>query len=77
MPESVSRLENDHVRAISTLSDKLQVPEHEGAEIYRKEFDRLAERARILPFLVVLAMRNTQSILRGDCGRATFTAMPA
>ena len=72
MTESVSRLENDHVRAIATLSDKLHVPVHEVGEIYKKEFDRLAEGARIPTFLVVLAMSNTRSILRGGGRSATL-----
>jgi hypothetical protein len=65
MTESVSHLETDHVGAIATLSNELQVPVHEIGEIDRKQFDRLAVQARIPNFLVVLAMRNTRSILRG------------
>jgi hypothetical protein len=72
MTESVSRLQNDHVRAIATLSDKLHVPMHEVGEIYKKEFDRLAQGARIPTFLVVLAMSNTRSILRGGGRSATL-----
>jgi hypothetical protein len=65
------KLENDHVRAIATLSEKLKVPEHEVVDIFRKEFDRLATHARISTFLIVLAMRNTRSILRGRGGGET------
>ena len=65
MTESFSRLESDHVRVIASLSDKLKIPEHEVDAIYKREFDRLALQARIPTFLVVLAMRNTRSILRG------------
>jgi uncharacterized protein (DUF2126 family) len=65
MTESFSRLESDHVRVIASLSDKLKIPVHEVDEIYKREFDRLALQARIPTFLVVLAMRNTRSILRG------------
>jgi hypothetical protein len=72
MTESVSPLQNDHARAIATLSDKLHVPLHEVGEIYQKEFDRLAERARIPTFLVVLAMSNTRSILRRGGRSAPF-----
>ena len=71
MTETGSHLEKDHVRAIAALSHKLQVPAHEVGAIYRKEFDRLAAGARIPTFLVVLAMSNTRSILRGGGRRAT------
>jgi hypothetical protein len=40
MTESVSHLETDHVGAIATLSNELQVPVHEIGEIDRKQFDR-------------------------------------
>ena len=60
-------MDNDHARAIATLSEKLQIPVHEVQEVYSKEFDRLASQARIELFLGVLTLRNTQSILRsGD-----------
>ncbi len=62
------KLEDDHVTAIATLSEKLKVPEHEVRDIFRKEFDRLATHARISTFLIILAMRNTRSILRGRGG---------
>ena len=65
MTEPTSPLEADQVRAIAMISDKLQLPVGEVSEIYRKEFDRLAVQARIPTFLVVLAMRNAQSILGG------------
>jgi len=72
MTESASRLEHEQARAIATLSDKLHVPVHEVGEIYKKEFARLAKRARIPTFLVVLAMSNTRSILRGGGRSATL-----
>ena len=64
MTESFSRLGSDHGSVIASLSDKLKIPEHEVDEIYKREFDRLALQGRIPTFLVVLAMRNTRSILR-------------
>jgi hypothetical protein len=70
MTESVSKFEGDHATAIATLSEKLKIPKDEVVEIYRKEFDRLAVHARIPTFLVVLAMRNTRSILRAGRARA-------
>jgi Protein of unknown function (DUF3562) len=71
MIESVSRIQDDDARAVAALSEKLQLPEREVVEIYKIEFDRLAEQARIPNFLSVLAMRNTKSILRssGTTGR--------
>jgi uncharacterized protein DUF3562 len=71
MIESVSRIQDDDARAVAALSEKLQLPEREVVEIYKIEFDRLAEQARIPNFLSVLAMRNTKSILRssGTSGR--------
>jgi hypothetical protein len=72
MTESVSSLEKDHTRAITTLADKLKVPVHEVGEIYKEEFDRLAAGARIPTYLVVLAMSHTQSILRGGARNATL-----
>jgi hypothetical protein len=71
MIESGSRIQEDDARAVAALSEKLQLPEREVVEIYKIEFDRLAEQARIPNFLSVLAMRNTKSILRasGTSGR--------
>jgi hypothetical protein len=66
MMESVSRIQDDDARAVAALSEKLQLPEREVVEIYKIEFDRLAEQARIPNFLSVLAMRNTKSILRSS-----------
>jgi hypothetical protein len=70
MTESVSKFEGDHARAIATLAEKLKIPQDEVVEIFRKEFDRLAVQARIPTFLVVLAMRNTRSILRAGHAHA-------
>jgi hypothetical protein len=64
MIEQVPRIQDDDARAVAALSEKLNLPEREVVEIYRIEFDRLAEQARIPNFLSVLAMRNTKSILK-------------
>jgi hypothetical protein len=71
MIESVSGIQDDDARAVAALSEKLQLPERQVVEIYKIEFERLAEQARIPNFLSVLAMRNTKSILRssGTSGR--------
>ena len=66
MIEAVSTIQDDDARAVAALSEKLNLPEREVVEIYRIEFDRLAEQARIPNFLSVLAMRNTKSILRAS-----------
>ena len=72
MIETLSPLESNHVRAVALISDKLKLSADEVARIYRNEFERLARTARIPTFLVVLAMRNTQSILRKHHGRGTL-----
>jgi hypothetical protein len=59
-------MQDDDARAVAALSEKLNLPEREVVEIYKIEFDRLAEQARIPNFLSVLAMRNTRSILRAS-----------
>jgi hypothetical protein len=56
--------ERDHVRAITSLSDRLHAPVDAVDAIYRHEYDRLAQAARIPTYLVVLAMNKTRSILR-------------
>jgi hypothetical protein len=66
MIEAVSTIQDDDARAVAALSEKLNLPEREVVEIYKIEFDRLAEQARIPNFLSVLAMRNTRSILRAS-----------
>ncbi|HWX28803.1 MAG TPA: DUF3562 domain-containing protein [Steroidobacteraceae bacterium] len=66
MIEPVPRIQDDDARAVAALSEKLNLPEREVVEIYKIEFDRLAEQARIPNFLSVLAMRNTRSILRAS-----------
>jgi hypothetical protein len=66
MNESLSKIQDDDARAVAALSEKLNLPEREVVEIYKIEFDRLAEQARIPNFLSVLAMRNTRSILRAS-----------
>lgn len=65
-----SVLHKDHMRAIETLSRKLQVPVHEVHEIYSHELQRLTSQARIPNFLGVLAASSTQSILRSGNRRA-------
>ena len=57
-------LQRDHDNAIASLSVKLHAPALEVGRIYRREFDRLAESARIPNFLVILAMNKTRSLLR-------------
>jgi len=64
MAESASHLQTDHLGAIATLADELKVPVQEVGAIFKSQFDRLAVQARITNYLVVLAMRNTRSILR-------------
>jgi uncharacterized protein DUF3562 len=58
-------LGKDHARAIATLSEHLEVPEHEVRDVYLKELDRLASHARIPNYLGVLAARHTHSVLHG------------
>ena len=65
MNELSAKVDSDQSRAIAALSNELNMPKERVLEIYRTEFDRLAVRARISTFLVVLATRNTRSILRG------------
>ena len=72
MTESTSHLETDHLGAIATLSNELKVPAQEVGAIYKNQFDRLAVQARITNYLVVLAMRNTRSILREGDRRASL-----
>jgi hypothetical protein len=63
MTEPVSSFEADQIRAIATMSEKLQLPLGKVGEIYKREFARLALHARIPTYLVVLTMRNVQAIL--------------
>lgn len=70
---SVSRLETDHVGAITTLSIEHNVRTNEVGPIYKNQIDRLAVQARITNYLVVLAMRNTRSILREGDRRASLS----
>lgn len=63
MTGSVPPQETEQDRAIAQISDMLRLPVHEVGEVYKREFFRLAEQARIPNFLAVLAMRNTRSIL--------------
>lgn len=72
MTESALPPDKDHAKTIRALSDKLQVPMHEVGEIYRVEFDRLAQGARIPTYLSVLAMNHTRSILRKGGKHATL-----
>lgn len=62
--------ENSQSETIRALPDKLQVPMHDVAEIYRSEFDRLAREAGIPTYLDILATSRTRSILREDGKRA-------
>lgn len=64
MTETFPDVEREHLRVVASLSDELNMPEQEVDEIFTREFDRLAAQARIPTFLVVLAMRNTRTILR-------------
>jgi uncharacterized protein (DUF2126 family) len=70
MTEPISSLNADHLAAIAMIAEKLRVPVSDVRDIYRKEFERLAARARIPNFLTVLTMGNVQSILRGQLQRA-------
>ncbi len=72
MTEPVSPLGADHLTAIAMISEKLQVPISDVRDIYRKEFERLASRARIPTFLTVLTMGNVRSILRGHLKRGAL-----
>ena len=72
MTESAPHLKADDFSAIATLSNELKIPVSEVGVIYKNQFDRLAVQARITNFLVVLAMRNTRSILREGGRRANF-----
>ena len=72
MTEPVSSFDADQVRAIAAISDKLQLPVGKVGEIYKKEFARLALHARITTYLVVLTMRNVQSILGAAGKRAAL-----
>jgi hypothetical protein len=75
MNEIRATVDSDPSRAIAALSHELHLPKERVLEIYRMEFDRLATRARIPTFLVVLAMRNTRSILRGG-GKSEWRLRP-
>jgi hypothetical protein len=70
MIEPVSPLDADHLSAIAMLAEKLRVPINDVRDIYRKEFARLAARARIPNFLTVLTMGNVRSILRENLKRS-------
>jgi hypothetical protein len=70
MLESAPALDRQLTKAIGTLSSEFPIPVQDIAEIYRAEFDRLAQVARIPTYLGVLAMRNTRLILRGGATQA-------
>jgi len=72
MAESASHLQTDHFGAIATFANELKVPMQEVGAIFESQFDRLAVQARITNFLVVLAMRNTRSIIREGDRRASL-----
>lgn len=70
LTKTVPATEKEYVHAIAALSDKLGVGTTEVAAVFRSELDRLAERARITNFLIVLALSKTRSILRARTGHA-------
>ena len=70
LTETVPPSDKEYVHVIAALSDKLGVGTNEVAAVFRSELDRLAERARITNFLIVLALSKTRSILRARSGHA-------
>jgi 4-aminobutyrate aminotransferase-like enzyme len=54
----------DHQAAIDALSDQFHVPAHQVGAVFSEQLGQLAAQARIQTYLVVLALRNTRSILR-------------
>lgn len=72
MTESALPPDKHLIKKMGALSSELQVPIEEVANVYRMEFDRLAQVARIPAYLSVLAMSKTRSILRAGPKRATL-----
>jgi hypothetical protein len=64
-------MEREHAQAIAALSGKLGVSMKDVIEVYEAEFERLALRARVTNFLIVLALNRTRSILHARSARAT------
>lgn len=64
-------IEMEHAQAIATLSEHLGVPMRDVTPVYKEEFARLAAKARVTTYLIVLALRRTRSILRARNEPAT------